>query len=83
MGFRIFPPPAPHKPQLPENTVKSIYSRERIKVFIGIFVGYAAYYFVRKNFSFAIPDLQLEENGGFSKKELGFAFFGIIYCLRF
>ncbi|MDQ8005297.1 MAG: glycerol-3-phosphate transporter [Pedobacter sp.] len=74
MGFNIFPPPAPHKPLLPESTVKSIYSRERIKVFIGIFVGYAAYYFVRKNFSFAIPDLQLEENGGFSKKELGFAF---------
>ncbi|MFN0254206.1 phosphoglycerate transporter protein PgtP [Pedobacter ureilyticus] len=74
MGFRIFPEPAAHKPLLPYDKVKSIYSKERIKVFIGIFVGYAAYYFVRKNFSFAIPDLQLEENGGFSKKELGFAF---------
>jgi len=74
MGFNIFPPPAPHQPLLPSDKVKSIYSRERIKVFIGIFVGYAAYYFVRKNFSFAIPDLQLAENGGFSKKELGFAF---------
>ena len=74
MGFRIFPKPAAHQPLLPDDKVKSIYSKERIKVFIGIFVGYAAYYFVRKNFSFAIPDLQLEENGGFSKKELGFAF---------
>ncbi len=74
MGFRIFPKPAAHQPLLPPDIVKSIYSKERIKVFVGIFVGYAAYYFVRKNFSFAIPDLQLEENGGFSKKQLGFAF---------
>ncbi|WP_343534859.1 MFS transporter, partial [Pedobacter sp.] len=74
MGFRIFPKPAAHKPLLPDHTVKLIYGKERIKVFIGIFIGYAAYYFVRKNFSFAIPDLQLEENGGFSKQELGFAF---------
>lgn len=74
MGFRIFPKPAEHQPLLSPDKVKSIYGKERVKVFIGIFVGYAAYYFVRKNFSFAIPDLQLEENGGFSKKELGFAF---------
>jgi OPA family glycerol-3-phosphate transporter-like MFS transporter len=69
----LFPPPAAHKPLLPSEKVKSIYSKERIKVFVGIFLGYAAYYFVRKNFSFAIPELQLPENGGFSKKELGFA----------
>ncbi|WAC39618.1 glycerol-3-phosphate transporter [Pedobacter sp. SL55] len=70
MGFNLFPKPAPHKPLLPESTVKSIYSKERIKVFIGIFVGYAAYYFVRKNFSFAVPELQ---KLGFSKGELGLA----------
>lgn len=70
MGFRIFPSPAAHQPLLPPDKVKSIYSKERIKVFIGIFLGYAAYYFVRKNFSFAIPELQEK---GFSKGELGFA----------
>lgn len=70
MGFRLFPPPAAHKPLLPANKIKSIYSKERIKVFIGIFVGYAAYYFVRKNFSFAIPELQ---KIGFNKAELGLA----------
>lgn len=74
MAFRLFPAPAAHQPLLPPEKIKAIYSKERIKVFIGIFVGYAAYYFVRKNFSFAIKDLQLPENGGFSKKELGFAF---------
>lgn len=70
MGFKLFPPPAAHQPLLPENKIKSIYSKERIKVFVGIFLGYAAYYFVRKNFSFAIPELQ---NLGFSKFELGVA----------
>ncbi|MDQ8052054.1 MAG: glycerol-3-phosphate transporter [Pedobacter sp.] len=70
MGFRLFPVPAAHKPLLPPEKVKSIYNKERIKVFIGIFFGYAAYYFVRKNFSFAVPELQ---KLGFSKGELGLA----------
>lgn len=70
MSFRLFPPPAAHQPLLPEVKIKSIYNKERIKVFIGIFLGYAAYYFVRKNFSFAIPELQ---KLGFSKGELGLA----------
>src|SRR4051812_42359899 len=68
--MRFFPPPAAHEPLLPPNKVKSIYSIERFKVFVGIFFGYAAYYFVRKNFSFAIPELQ---KLGFSKGELGLA----------
>jgi OPA family glycerol-3-phosphate transporter-like MFS transporter len=70
MGFRLFPPPAAHQPLLPADKIKSIYSKERIKIFIGIFLGYAAYYFVRKNFSFAVPELQ---KLGFSKGELGIA----------
>ena len=68
MGFRLFPPPAAHQPLLPKEKVNSIYSMERIKVFLGIFVGYAAYYFVRKNFSFAIPDLK---NQGYDTGQLG------------
>jgi OPA family glycerol-3-phosphate transporter-like MFS transporter len=71
MGFRLFPGPAAHKPLLPPDQVKSIYSKERIKVFIGIFFGYAAYYLVRKNFNFAIPELQ---KLGFNKGELGLAY---------
>lgn len=70
MGFRLFPPPAAHIPRLPDDKVKAIYSIERLKVFIGIFIGYAAYYFVRKNFSFAIPELQ---ELGYSKGQLGLA----------
>lgn len=68
--MRLFPSPAAHKPLLPDDKIKSIYSKERIKVFVGIFLGYAAYYLVRKNFSFAVPELQ---KLGFSKGELGLA----------
>ncbi len=58
MSFNLFPPPAAHQPLLPKDQVDRIYKTERNKVFIGIFLGYAAYYFVSKNFSFAIPELQ-------------------------
>jgi len=33
------------------------YKRLRWQVFIGIFIGYAGYYLVRKNFSLAMPYL--------------------------
>ncbi|HFS67362.1 MAG TPA: glycerol-3-phosphate transporter [Flavobacteriia bacterium] len=50
------------------------YSKLRFQVFIGIFVGYAGYYLVRKNFALAIPDLIKE---GYTKLELGFALSGV------
>ena len=45
-----------------------IIKKERIKVFIGIFLGYASYYLVRKNFSLIKPDL-IEM--GWDKGDLG------------
>ena len=62
--------PAAHIPRVSEQEVDPIYKRLRIQVFIGIFIGYAAYYFVRKNFGLGIPYL-IEE--GYTKAELGFA----------
>jgi OPA family glycerol-3-phosphate transporter-like MFS transporter len=59
---------------LPEESVGAAYRRLRIQVFGGIFVGYAGYYLVRKNFSLAIPYL-IEE--GYSRTELGFALSGV------
>ncbi len=56
--------------RIPEDKVDATYSRYRWQVFIGIFVGYAGYYFIRKNFALAIPDLIQQ---GFTKTELGFA----------
>lgn len=68
--FDIFKP-ALHKARLPENRIDPEYKKLRLQVFLGIFLGYAAYYFVRKNFSFAVKDLQ--DTLGYSKAELGFA----------
>jgi OPA family glycerol-3-phosphate transporter-like MFS transporter len=66
--------PPRHHPPLPEEQVDSSYSRLRWQVYIGIFVGYAGYYLVRKNFSLAMPHLVAE---GYSKTELGFALSGV------
>src|SRR5690606_15387026 len=63
--------PPKHKELLPEHRIDPEYRKLRIQVFIGIFLGYAAYYFVRKNFSFAVKDLQ--DSLGYSKAELGLA----------
>lgn len=43
------------------------YRKLRWQVFLGIFIGYAGFYIVRKNFSMAIPEL---EQFGFEKSEL-------------
>jgi OPA family glycerol-3-phosphate transporter-like MFS transporter len=68
--FGIFKP-ALHTPSKPQDEVDKDYKQLRWQVFIGIFVGYAGYYLVRKNFSLAMPFL-IEEQG-FSKGELGIA----------
>ena len=66
--------PAAHKQLLHENRIDPAYKKLRLQVFIGIFVGYAGYYLVRKNFSMAMPDL-IER--GYSKAELGLALSGV------
>lgn len=54
--------------KIPEEKVDSAYRKHRLKVFIGIFIGYAAYYLVRKNFSLIMPDLI---DQGYTKSQLG------------
>lgn len=60
--------PPPFKPEQTGANVSSRYRKLRWQVFIGIFIGYAGFYIVRKNFSMAIPML---EPLGFGKDELG------------
>ena len=62
--------PAVHKERLPEEQIDPHYRKLRMQVFLGIFIGYAGYYLVRKNFSMVIPDL-IEQ--GYTKTDLGFA----------
>lgn len=63
--------PAPHKPLMSKEKIDPTYRRLRWQVFMGIFFGYAVYYFVRKNFALAMPGMI--EQGLYSKAELGFA----------
>ncbi len=62
-------PPA-HKHPMPDEKVDPEYKMLRLKVFLGAFLGYAGYYFIRKNFSLAMVDLK---DQGFDEVGLGFA----------
>ena len=66
--------PAAAAPPMSEEDAATAYKRLRLRVFVGIFIGYAGYYLVRKNFSLAMPYL-IEE--GYSRTQLGFALSGV------
>ena len=72
MRSLLTPPPA--APPLPEEQIPSTYRRYRWQVFVGIFIGYAAYYLLRKNFQLAGPYLM---DLGFTKNDLGIAMSGV------
>ena len=59
--------PPPFKEEMTGPEVDSHYKKLRWQVFLGIFIGYAGFYIVRKNFSMAIPGL---EALGFKTEEL-------------
>lgn len=65
--FKFLAPPT-FKPELPAEKIDCTYKSYRWQVFLGIFIGYAGFYIVRKNFSMAMPFL---EPFGFEKGELG------------
>lgn len=53
--WKFLAPPA-YKAEMPAEKVDSNYKKLRWQVFLGIFIGYAGFYIVRKNFSMAIPE---------------------------
>ena len=61
--------PSPEIPRLPADKIDPTYRRLRWQVFIGIFLGYAAYYFTRGNFDLAQKGLI--DAGLFNKEDLG------------
>ncbi len=74
-GWNPLRPAAPVAP-LPQERVDAEYRRLRRQVFLGIFVGYAAFYLVRKNFALAMPDI-LRDYPQYSKAALGSAMTGL------
>jgi OPA family glycerol-3-phosphate transporter-like MFS transporter len=74
--------PAPALDRLPAEQIDPEYRRLRIQVFVGIFLGYAAYYLVRNNFSLAIPDI-LKAYPQYSKAQLGTAMTGLSMAYGF
>lgn len=57
------------KPRIDGSRTDAEYKRLRWQVFSGVFIGYAAYYLIRKNFSLAIP--YLIDQYGYTKADLG------------
>ena len=68
--------PAAAAARVPDPDTARLYRRHRRSVFIGIFIGYAAYYLVRNNLALAIPDI-LKEYPHYSKAQLGTALTGL------
>ncbi|CBG39323.1 glycerol-3-phosphate transporter [Helicobacter mustelae] len=66
---------AAHKPLLADDKIDPVYKRLRWQVFLGIFFGYAAYYFTRSNFDLAQKGLI--EAGLYTKTQLGIIGTGI------
>lgn len=62
--------PAKEVARLPESKIASAYKIYRIRVFLMIFIGYAGYYLVRKNF--AVASSLLSKNYDFSNTDIGF-----------
>lgn len=78
--FEFFAPPAA-KERLAADKIDGEYRRMRLKVFLGAFFGYAAYYLVRKNLSLAAPGMMAD--GLLDKETAGFAMAGIPIAYAF
>ena len=77
--LRLFEPPAAAKPITDPAAVKAGYRHWQRQVLISAIIGYATYYFVRKNLSVAMP--VMEQELGLSKSCLGLfiTLHGVLY----
>lgn len=75
----LFQPPPPAPPLQSAHEISSIYRYWRIRVLYTSIIGYAVYYFLRKNISVAIP--AMEADLGISKSDLGLflTLHGVLY----
>ncbi|HEY5259434.1 MAG TPA: MFS transporter, partial [Rhabdochlamydiaceae bacterium] len=62
--------PPPHIAEIQDqDVVKKNYKYWRMRIFLGMYVGYIFYYFTRKSFTFAMPAMMTEL--GFDKSDIG------------
>lgn len=80
MKKRFFDPPQA-RPLLPKDKIDKVYRSMRFRVFMGAFVGYAAYYLVRKNLSLAAPGMIAE--GLVDKSGVGIAMSAVSIAYAF
>lgn len=78
--FQALQPPT-NVEKVPIENHDQLYSQYRMRVFIGIFIGYAGYYLVRKNISLMIP--MLEQSYGYSKSQQGLILGATSLCYGF
>jgi len=72
---------APAQPRLPENEIKRMYPLRRWQVFYSVYLGYAAFYLVRKNISVALPALMKQLNTSKSEMGLILSLFNAMYAV--
>lgn len=77
---RFFDPPQA-KPLISEDKIDKVYKSMRLRVFLGAFIGYAAYYLVRKNLSLAAPGMI--EEGLVDKAGVGIAMSAVSIAYAF
>lgn len=69
MVFKLFKP-APYQKEIEDpSQVSTQYKYWRLRIFLGMYVGYIFFYFTRKSFTFAMP--ALVANLGLDKGQLG------------
>jgi OPA family sugar phosphate sensor protein UhpC-like MFS transporter len=70
VGILDFFKPAPNLEEIQDDVVvKERYKYWRMRIFLGMYIGYVFFYFTRKSFTFAMPALMLDL--GFDKSQLG------------
>lgn len=77
---KFFDPPQA-KPLIAKEKIDKVYKSMRLRVFLGAFLGYAAYYLVRKNLSLAAPGMI--EEGIVDKAGVGIAMSAVSIAYAF
>lgn len=72
---------APALPRLPDDQVDKVYRAKRLQVFYSVYIGYAAFYVVRKNISAALPALMRQLNTNKSEMGLILSLFNAMYAV--